>query len=60
MNTWGVSQYTEIDYGTRRIPVFPDTPKEIDELLTKAGFTIEQQFETEFAVIFAAVKGVAL
>jgi ubiquinone/menaquinone biosynthesis C-methylase UbiE len=54
------NQQTEIDYGTRRIPVFPDTPKEIDELLTKAGFIIEQQIETEFAVIFAAVKEVAI
>lgn len=54
------SQQTEIDYGTRRIPVFPDKPKEISELLTKAGFIIEQQFETEFAVIFAAVKEVAI
>ena len=51
------NQQTEIDYGTRRIPVFPDTPKEIHELLAKAGFIIEQQFETEFAVVFAAVKG---
>ena len=50
------NQQTEIDYGTRRIPVFPDTPKETHELLTKAGFLIERQFETEFAVIFAARK----
>ncbi|MDD4495678.1 MAG: methyltransferase domain-containing protein [Eubacteriales bacterium] len=54
------SQQTEIDYGTRRIPVFPDKPKEISKLLTKAGFIIEQQFETEFAVIFVAVKEVAI
>ncbi|MDD4164450.1 MAG: GNAT family N-acetyltransferase [Eubacteriales bacterium] len=51
------NQQTDIDYGTRRIPVFPDRPEEVSELLTKAGFTIEQQFETEFAVIFTAVKG---
>ena len=49
---------TEIDYGTRKIPVFPDNPEEIGSLLTKAGFTIEQQLETEFAVVFSAVKGV--
>lgn len=54
------NQQTEIDYGTRRIPVFPDHPEEISELLTKAGLTIEQQIETEFAVIFAAVKGVEI
>lgn len=51
------NQQTEIDYGTRRIPVYPDMPEETHELLTKAGFTIEQQFKTEFAVIFVAVKG---
>ena len=54
------NQQIEIDYGTRRIPVFPDHPEEISELLTKSGLTIEQQIETEFAVIFAAVKGAAI
>lgn len=50
------SQQTEIDYGTRCIPVFPDIPENIGNLLIKAGFTIEKQFETEFAVIFVAEK----
>lgn len=50
------SQQTEIDYGTRKIPMFPDNPEEIGTLLTKAGFIIESQFKTEFAVIFAAIK----
>ena len=54
------NQQTEIDYGTRRIPVFPDRPEEVSELLTKAGFTIEQQFETEFAVIFTVVKAMSI
>ena len=50
------NQQTEIDYGTRRITVFPDTLKETHNLLTKAGFIIEKQFETEFAYIFAMNK----
>jgi len=46
----------EINYGTRLIKVFPDTPKEIATLITETGLNIEKQFETEFAVIFTAVK----
>lgn len=54
------NQQTEIDYGTRKVPVYPDTTEETFDLLTKSGLSIEKQFETEFAVIFAAVKGVAI
>lgn len=50
------NRQTEIDSGTRRITVYPDTPEEIRNLITEAGLNIEKQFETEFAVIFAAVK----
>lgn len=48
---------TEIDYGTRKITVYPDTPEEIASLLTGAELILEKRFETEFAVIFAARKG---
>lgn len=51
------NQQTEIDYGTRKISAYPNTPDEINSLLTKAGLIIEKQFETEFAVIFTAGKG---
>lgn len=50
------NQQTEIDYGTRKVPVYPDTTEETIDLLTEAGLSIEKQFETVFAVIFAAVK----
>lgn len=50
-------QQTEIDYGTRKIAVYPDTPEKITTLLGEAGLVIEKQFETEFAVLFIAVKG---
>ena len=51
------NQQTEIDYGTRKVTVYPDTPEEIALLLTEAGLDIEKQFETELAVIFCAAKG---
>jgi len=47
---------TEIDYGTRKVPVYPDTAQEISAYITNAGLTIEKEAETEFAMIFAAVK----
>ena len=47
---------TAIDYGTRKISVYPDTPDEINSLLIQARLIIENQFETEFAVIFATRK----
>ena len=50
------SQQTEIDYGNRRIIVYPDTADEITALITEAGLSIEKQFETDFAVIFVAEK----
>ena len=51
------NQQTEIDYGTRKVPVYPDTPQEINTLLIESGLFIEKQSETEFAVIFVARKG---
>ncbi|MCL2776288.1 MAG: histidine phosphatase family protein [Oscillospiraceae bacterium] len=49
-------QQTELDFGNRKIKIYPDTPKKITLLLTEAGLNISKQFETEFAVIFAAQK----
>ena len=54
------NQQTEIDYGTRKVSVYPDTTEGVIDLLTQVGLSIEKQFETEFAVIFAAVKGVEI
>ena len=50
------NQQTEIDYGSRKIAVYPDATEEITALLTDAGLSMEKQFETEFAVVFDAVK----
>jgi ubiquinone/menaquinone biosynthesis C-methylase UbiE len=51
-------QQTSLDFGGRQIEVYPDTAEAIASLLVEAGLIIETQFETEFAVIFAARKGV--
>jgi len=50
------NQQTEFDFGSRRVPVFPDNPEETSGLLIKAGMTVENQFETEFAYVFTARK----
>jgi ubiquinone/menaquinone biosynthesis C-methylase UbiE len=50
------NQQTEIDYGTRKIPIYPDNPDVIRALLLAAGLTVENEFETEFAIIIAARK----
>ncbi|MDR2687794.1 MAG: class I SAM-dependent methyltransferase [Oscillospiraceae bacterium] len=49
------NQQTEIDYGARKVTVYPDTPEVITTLLTESGFTIERSFETAFAIVFAAI-----
>lgn len=51
------NQQKEIDYDNRKIAVYPDTAEEITALFNEAGLNIENQFETEFAMIFAAKKG---
>jgi len=50
-------QQTEIDYGSRKIAVYPDKAEEITALFSEDRLNIENQFETEFAVIIAARKG---
>jgi len=52
-------QETIFDYGSRQIELYPDTPAQTGEWLANAGLTVERQFDTEFAVIFVAVKGTA-
>jgi SAM-dependent methyltransferase len=50
------NQQTELDVGTRKVPVYSDNPDEIRASLLAAGLAIENEFETEFAVVFAARK----
>ena len=46
------NQQTELD----KIYVFPDIPEKTEEFILNAGLVTENKFETEFAVIFSAVK----
>jgi len=50
------NQQTELDYGTRKLQVYPDIPEVIASFIAGAGLCIEKQFETEFAVIFVASR----
>lgn len=45
-----------LDYGTRKIVLFPDNPVDTAHYIREAGLRIERQFETEFAVVIVAVK----
>ncbi len=50
------SQDRVMDMKNRQVPLYPATQEKIASLLNEAGLAIEQQFETEFAVIFAVRK----
>lgn len=43
-----------IDFGTRKIPVYPDTPDSIKTYIKNANLNLTEQYETEFAYIFVA------
>jgi ubiquinone/menaquinone biosynthesis C-methylase UbiE len=50
------NQQTEIDFTTRKVLVYPDNPDEMRNFVTDAGLTIENEFETEFAVVMVSVN----
>ncbi len=43
-----------IDYGTRRVQVYPDTPEGLEDELRKVGLTIGERIERPFAWIITA------
>lgn len=45
-----------IDYGTRRVTVYPDEPAVLTAYLQEAGLQVLPAVDTEFAVILIAVK----
>lgn len=47
---------SELDYGIHSIPLYPDSPEQIEAELKNAGFTYIKKKETEFAWIFVADK----
>jgi len=47
---------TEIDYGSRKITVYPDKPEKTVMYIKNSGLQLEKQFATEFANIFVIKK----
>ena len=45
-----------LDYGTRKIVLYPDNAEDTANCIRQAGLRIENQFEVEFVVVFVAVK----
>lgn len=43
-----------LDFGTRKIKIYPDTPEHIRSCIERAGLTFIKQLETEFAYIILA------
>ena len=50
------NQSDTIDAGFTKIKIFPDNPDNIRACIEKSGMKLEEQYETEFAHIFVAVK----
>ena len=46
----------ELDYGSRKLQLYPDTPERIRAGIREAGLLLTAEQETEFAVIYTAVK----
>ena len=49
-------QQTIIDYGNRKLNVYPDTSEEIKAIFNETDLIIEDFFETDFAFIFVGVR----
>ena len=50
------NQSDTIDIGDRTVKIYPDKPKEIESGIHAAGLQITARWETEFAVLYSAVK----
>lgn len=50
------NQNDTIDAGFTKIKIFPDNPDNIRACIEKSGMKLEEQYETEFAHIFVAIK----
>lgn len=49
-------QDTVLDFGNRKIKLYPDDVKSITACIENAGLIIEKQFDTEFAIVLVAIK----
>ncbi|MBO4734629.1 MAG: hypothetical protein J5662_09150 [Clostridia bacterium] len=50
------NQNDYIEYGNRKIPIYPDSAEKTAQYIKNVGLTIQNQYETEFAYIFVARK----
>lgn len=50
------SQDSHIDYGSRKIMVYPDNPSDIETCIKNAHLDLIEHYETEFAHVFVARK----
>ena len=50
------NQSDTIDMGNRKVEIYPDKPKNIESGIRAAGLQITARRETEFAVVYVAVK----
>jgi len=53
------NQSEYLDFGCRKIRIYPDNPREIKRLLLKAKLRLEECFETDFAFITVSTKSVS-
>lgn len=50
------NQNSYIDYGNRKIKIYPDSPSEIKKCIINSGLTLSDCIETEVAYIFVCLK----
>ena len=48
------SQSDTIEYGTRKIKIYPDNKEDIVKYITQSGMNLMKVFETDFAFVFIA------
>ena len=48
------NQSGTIDYGTRKIKIYPDNKEDIVKYITQSGMNLMKVFETDFAFVFIA------
>ena len=54
------NQNDTIEYGTRKIKIYPDRQEDIIKYINQSGMNLIKVFETEFAYIFIAHKHIIL
>lgn len=50
------NQNKYIDYGDRKIEIFPDNPSDVKTYIINSGLTLSDCIDTEFAYIFVCLK----